>query len=298
VANPAVPDMTEEELTAFGKFANGLGVETFTAYKLAAYLRHRERNEDEAVPKVDSDIGGVWVPIPQHLHPATAELIAKFAWRLAIKLRKAEQKYGYSDGWMNDDWLDECREKLVEHVAKGDPLDVAAYCAFLVHHGSHTALTPPPSQAEGEAVAVVEYVDRFSADRLLVEQALRAAADICRKEAIAQGILLAEKEPGAETAAKLCDAILSLIPNSKENSPAPSDAEPDAYCVTTPDGGCISTDPRCMHQVPSDEMKRLEEDARRYRWMKENVKRIPPGWELMGWDNAIDAAALSHKEEA
>ena len=24
--------------------------------------------------------------------------------------------------------------------------------------------------------------------------------------------------------------------------------EPDAYCVTTPDGGCISIDPRCMHQ--------------------------------------------------
>ena len=24
--------------------------------------------------------------------------------------------------------------------------------------------------------------------------------------------------------------------------------EPDAYCVTTPDGACVSTDPRCMHQ--------------------------------------------------
>ena len=23
---------------------------------------------------------------------------------------------------------------------------------------------------------------------------------------------------------------------------------PDAYCVTTPDGNCISTDARCMHQ--------------------------------------------------
>ena len=25
--------------------------------------------------------------------------------------------------------------------------------------------------------------------------------------------------------------------------------EPDRYCVTTPDGDCVSTDPRCMHQV-------------------------------------------------
>jgi hypothetical protein len=24
---------------------------------------------------------------------------------------------------------------------------------------------------------------------------------------------------------------------------------PDAYCVTTPDGDCISNDPRCMHGV-------------------------------------------------
>ena len=31
-------------------------------------------------------------------------------------------------------------------------------------------------------------------------------------------------------------------------------------------------------------------DAARYRWMKQNVKRIPPGWELIGWDAAIDRA--------
>lgn len=34
----------------------------------------------------------------------------------------------------------------------------------------------------------------------------------------------------------------------------------------------------------------LRADAERYRWMKENVKRIPPGWEVVGWDAAIDAA--------
>ena len=31
-------------------------------------------------------------------------------------------------------------------------------------------------------------------------------------------------------------------------------------------------------------------DAERYRWMKQNVKRIPPAWDLVGWDAAIDAA--------
>lgn len=32
----------------------------------------------------------------------------------------------------------------------------------------------------------------------------------------------------------------------------PAQAEPDAYCITTPDGGCISTDPRCMHQSQAE----------------------------------------------
>jgi predicted RNase H-like nuclease (RuvC/YqgF family) len=38
------------------------------------------------------------------------------------------------------------------------------------------------------------------------------------------------------------------------------------------------------------ECEALRKDAERYRWMKREVKRIPPGWELIGWDEAIDAA--------
>ena len=34
----------------------------------------------------------------------------------------------------------------------------------------------------------------------------------------------------------------------------------------------------------------LVKDATRYRWMKSEVKRIPPGWEMIGWDAAIDLA--------
>lgn len=33
--------------------------------------------------------------------------------------------------------------------------------------------------------------------------------------------------------------------------PNPSESEPDKYCMTTPDGGCNSTDPRCMHNKPA-----------------------------------------------
>lgn len=73
------------------------------------------------------------------LHSKTHLLIANFADALAEKLRKAQDKYGYSDGWSDADWMDECRTKLREHIEKGDPLDVAAYCAFLWHHGESTS---------------------------------------------------------------------------------------------------------------------------------------------------------------
>lgn len=86
------------------------------------------------------DPRGIWVPMPAGLHGATRELVERLAFQLATKLRRAEQKYGYSDGWRSPDWEAECRAALHAHVAKGDPLDVAAYAAFCMHHGWSTAL--------------------------------------------------------------------------------------------------------------------------------------------------------------
>ena len=73
--------------------------------------------------------------IPDGLHPATADLVLRFATALAEKLHKAEQKYGYSDNWQRNDWYDDCLQSLWEHIEKGDPRDVAAYCAFMWFHG-------------------------------------------------------------------------------------------------------------------------------------------------------------------
>ena len=73
------------------------------------------------------------------LHPATADLVVRFARALADKLALAERKYRYSDGWRDPAAIHEMREDMIEHVGKGDPLDVAAYCAFLWHHGASTA---------------------------------------------------------------------------------------------------------------------------------------------------------------
>lgn len=80
------------------------------------------------------------IHVPVGLHEDTADLVARFAQALAEKLHKAEKKYGYSNRWKHDDWEADCAEKLIEHVEKGDPRDVAAYCAFMWHHGWRTGL--------------------------------------------------------------------------------------------------------------------------------------------------------------
>ena len=43
------------------------------------------------------------------------------------------------------------------------------------------------------------------------------------------------------------------------------------------------------------DVEALWRDAERYRWMKQKVKRIPPSWDLVGWDAAIDAAMQKDK---
>lgn len=99
------------------------------------------------------------------LEPKTRELVCRFAAALGQKLLAAQEKYGHSDGWADPRWMDSCRAQLVEHVAKGDPRDVAAYCAFLWHHGESTAVP-------GETVKECLTVDH---DEISIEQ-LRTAA--------------------------------------------------------------------------------------------------------------------------
>ena len=75
---------------------------------------------------------------PIGMEDATKELVGAFATKLAFKLRKAELKYGFSDSWKLDNWEEKCKEDLYKHLDKGDPIDVAAYCAFMWYHGWDT----------------------------------------------------------------------------------------------------------------------------------------------------------------
>jgi hypothetical protein len=88
-----------------------------------------------------SDRGWLPMNVPTELHIETVRLVKDFAEALMAKLLKSQQKYGYTDEWLKDDWMDKCRDDLFHHTGKGDPLDVAAYCAFLWHHGEST-MTP------------------------------------------------------------------------------------------------------------------------------------------------------------
>ena len=64
------------------------------------------------------------------LHPATEDLIDRFAKALKEKALAAQEKYGYADGWATDDWYVEFGSQFHRHVEKGDPRDVAIYAAF------------------------------------------------------------------------------------------------------------------------------------------------------------------------
>jgi hypothetical protein len=70
-----------------------------------------------------------------------ADLVDRFSKSLLAKIRLA-QANGRS-GWDLDDWETQCREGLLRHVEKGDPRDVAAYCAFMWHHGWATKSAAP-----------------------------------------------------------------------------------------------------------------------------------------------------------
>lgn len=95
-------------------------------------------------------------------HPATEQLVADFAVALRARLAMAEAKHGYNDNWRSPGWLDECREQLQRHVAKGDPLNVAAYAAFLWFHGAPTAV---PGREAGEAAGSNDVAPPWRAQR-------------------------------------------------------------------------------------------------------------------------------------
>ncbi len=89
--------------------------------------------------------------MPLGLHPDTQKLVTDFCTALAEKLYKAQLKYGYDTDWKQDGWPSQCLAHFHQHIAKGDPRDVAAYCAFMWWHGWSTK---PAEGLESRTVTV------------------------------------------------------------------------------------------------------------------------------------------------
>ncbi|MBR8344672.1 hypothetical protein KDX40_13085 [Burkholderia ambifaria] len=107
------------------------------------------------------------------LHPATDYLVTRGAAAVREKLTRAEQKYGYRDGWLSPNWMSECRAKMYHHITKGDPLDVIAYCLFLWHHGAPTCRPGFHVELLDQYDIVLDRRDLYDFARSTIEHALR-----------------------------------------------------------------------------------------------------------------------------
>lgn len=109
--------------------------------------------------------------LPEATAP-TDDLVNRFAAALKEKLHAAEQKYGFSNDWMKDDWQGELIAKLLNHVQKGDPRDVAAYCAFAWHHG--WSITPYTHTNSRRAIRELKLIATAEVDQKVREGIDRA----------------------------------------------------------------------------------------------------------------------------
>lgn len=95
--------------------------------------------EQGGVPTISGD------PRFASLHPNTAALVDRFAFALAEKLLITQGKrgQGHAQDWEDPRCLAGLNAALLEAVEKGDPVDVAAFAAFIWHHGGASSLLLP-----------------------------------------------------------------------------------------------------------------------------------------------------------
>ncbi len=222
--------------TTFGDYRIWVGDDGgwFWAFNDQKHSDGAEGSEDAAKASVNADYrqrilsalysgtGGQQPVAWQGLSIATEKLVDDFASALKTKLRAAEIKYSYDDGWRGDDWETKCRRDLLRHVLKGDPLDVAAYAAFCWHHQWPTTPTPLdvahfqlvalpplyPSPTEPKAGVVSEDMVVAALKGLVLLKDLFDASD--RNQADAYYILA--KQDGAWGNAR--SALTAALPNT------------------------------------------------------------------------------------
>ncbi|MEL0550188.1 hypothetical protein [Raoultella lignicola] len=146
--------------------------------------------------------------VPEGLNPETTDLVLRFASALADQLYKAEQKYGRSTDWMKDDWYDDCLQSLWEHIEKGDPRDVAAYCAFMWYHGWVTTDYDRNVQNACRA-AMLNHPSSIQPNTGAAPGA-EIKHPSTNSPAIPEGYVMVPKEPTAEILAVISEAIRTM----------------------------------------------------------------------------------------
>jgi hypothetical protein len=99
----------------------------------------------KTVAKVEAALSLSGEPTDKREKPIR-DLVERFSAALLEKLIASEKKYGWHNGWKHPGWREDLIRELHEHVAKGDPRDVAAYCAFAWHHGWKLESRSAPEQ--------------------------------------------------------------------------------------------------------------------------------------------------------
>ncbi|MBS7812311.1 hypothetical protein [Roseococcus pinisoli] len=109
------------------------------------------------------------------------DLVQRFSEALRAKLVISEAKHRWKGHWRRDGWLAELRAELLLHVDKGDPRDVAAYCAFAWHHGWSLAPTPPARTAQQEEANRASLRNHWlSCGRAMERRQVHIVAAACR----------------------------------------------------------------------------------------------------------------------
>ncbi|WOL24284.1 hypothetical protein fHeYen801_074 [Yersinia phage fHe-Yen8-01] len=124
-----------EALQAFAEDAT----EDNSVLIVEAIQQYRRRTEGEEIVLLT-------IELPVQLSPDTAVMVCNFAEALGKKLAKSKAKryqQGMADEWSFPGWQTQCHYQMIQHLSKGDPLDVAAYLAFMHYHGWTTAAPIP-----------------------------------------------------------------------------------------------------------------------------------------------------------
>lgn len=155
--------------------------------------------------------------VPFGLHPDTQKLVIDFCTALAEKLYKAQLKYGYDADWKQDGWPSQYQAHFHQHIAKGDPRDVAAYCAFMWYHGWKTETAQPAPELQNpisdrQAIVALEGAGAVTP----IGRAHKMWCDSCRAAMLAA----APQSPGSEPATMPG----KWIPVSEQ--------KPDCWCLT------------------------------------------------------------------